>query len=285
MLATEHFVSATGDLAVGGTVIIRSARGMDCGEVAERPRPAPHGPRGLGELLRSATSEDLAVIAHNRDCKEPEERRAGLEAIASRRLPMRLVAVEHLFSGDKIIFYFLADGRVDFRELVKDLARRFRTRIEMRQIGVRDEARMLSEYEHCGRELCCRTFLRQLEPVTMRMAKTQKTTLDPTKISGHCGRLMCCLRYEDEVYTRLQAELPPRGSTAVTDRVSGEVVGQDILRQEVTLLLPDGQRETVPVSQITDTRGRPRPPPAAGAEPRPRGRAAPTDRKPAPDGP
>jgi hypothetical protein len=126
----------------------------------------------------------------------------------------------------------------------------------MRQIGVRDEARLLADYEHCGRELCCRTFIRNLEPVTMRMAKMQKTTLDPSKISGHCGRLMCCLRFEDAVYSSLQAEMPSRGSICVTENFTGEVVSTDIFHQEIQILLPDGSPEIIRLSEIKEIRGR-----------------------------
>jgi cell fate regulator YaaT (PSP1 superfamily) len=258
MMATEQFVCYQPDLSIGARVIVRTMRGVDFGEVVTRPKAVPHEPRGLGEFMRLARPEDEAIIRHIRENKEPDEFKSGQEAIQARDLPMKLVGVEHLFSGDKIIFYFTADGRVDFRELVKDLARRYRTRIEMRQIGVRDEARVLADYEHCGRELCCRTFIRNLEPVTMRMAKTQKTTLDPTKISGRCGRLMCCLRFEDAVYTQLQAEMPPRGCIVVTEKFTGEVVAQDIMRQQMTVALADGTRETVTLLDVKEVRRRPR---------------------------
>jgi len=281
MATTENFISDTGDLRVGDDVIVRTARGVEAGQVAGPPQALAHEAKGLGELLRAATATDQAISLHNRETKEPEEFQAAQACIRERKLPMRLVGVEHLFSGDKVVFYFLADGRVDFRELVKDLARRYRTRIEMRQIGVRDEARLLADYEHCGRELCCRTFIRTLEPVTMRMAKTQKTTLDPSKISGHCGRLMCCLRFEDAVYSRLQQDLPPKGTVCVTERFTGEVAGQDILRQTVTLALGDGTNETVHVSEIVERRGRRQ----KEKENRPKDRpAGPPPRSSAPDG-
>ena len=256
MATTENFVTDVDGLRLGDEVIVRTARGVEAGQVAGTPRENAREVKGLGELIRAATATDLSITQHNRETKEPEEFQAALACIRERKLPMRLVGVEHLFSGDKVVFYFLADGRVDFRELVKDLARRYRTRIEMRQIGVRDEARLLADYEHCGRELCCRTFIRTLEPVTMRMAKTQKTTLDPSKISGHCGRLMCCLRFEDAVYSRLQQDLPPKGTVCVTERFTGEVTGHDILRQTVTLSLGDGTNETVHVSEIVERRGK-----------------------------
>jgi hypothetical protein len=154
---------------------------------------------------------------------------------------MRLARVGHLFGGEKVIFYFLADGRVDVRELVKDLASEFKTRIELRQIGVRDEARLLAEYEHCGRELCCRTFIKDLQPVTMRMAKLQKTTLDPTKISGRCGRLMCCLRYEDDLYTDLKKRLPKKGTYVRLEEGNGIILGGEVLSQNIVVGMDEGR--------------------------------------------
>ena len=256
MATTERFVSETDDFRSGDEVIVRTARGIDVGEAMSRPRPIAEDEETQGELLRLANDADHSILVHIRDSKEPEEFSTCQECIRERQLPMRLVGVEHLFSGDKIIFYFLAENRVDFRELVKELARRYRTRIEMRQIGVRDEARLLADYEHCGRELCCRTFIRNLEPVTMRMAKMQKTTLDPSKISGHCGRLMCCLRFEDEVYSTLQAEMPARGSVCVTEKFTGEVMSYDMFRQEILLVLPDGAQEVVHLTEIKEIQGR-----------------------------
>ena len=256
MMHTERFGADEESLRPGDEVILRTARGIEVGVASAKPVPAGDGGDGAGEVLRRLRPDDRSVLRHIHDTREPEAFRVGRERIHEHGLEMRLVGVEHLFGGEKLIFYFIADGRVDFRALVKDLARRFRTRIEMRQIGVRDEARLLADHEHCGRELCCRTFIRNLEPVTMRMAKTQKTTLDPTKISGHCGRLMCCLRFEDATYASLQAEMPPRGATVKTERLSGEVVGGDVLKQEVVLLLPDGTRETVRRADIVELRPR-----------------------------
>jgi hypothetical protein len=166
---------------------------------------------------------------------------------------MRLVDVERPFGGGKIIFYFTADGRVDFRALVRDLAKRYRTRIEMKQIGVRDEAKVLGDIADCGRQLCCRTFLTRLQPISMRMAKVQKTTLDPAKISGRCGRLKCCLRYEYDAYIALRANLPRAGARVALDGRPGVVVGMDILSQEVSVLLDEGERLSVHVDQIRPT--------------------------------
>jgi cell fate regulator YaaT (PSP1 superfamily) len=182
----------------------------------------------------------------------PVEFKFCQKKIKEHKLLMKLASVEHLFGTKKIIFYFLANGRVDFRELVKDLAKEYQARIEMKQIGVRDEARLLADYEHCGRELCCRSFLKNLEPVTMKMAKNQKATLDPSKISGRCGRLMCCLRYEDKVYEDLKHVLPKKGSIVKTAKGVGEVINYDVLQQQVTIELENKNKIHVSVKEITD---------------------------------
>lgn len=256
MAHVENVQTDVEGLQPGQIVIADTSRGVEWGEVSGEIREVEREVKGLGTILRVATDGDLGIIQHIRDVKEPEEAEYCRAQIKAQKLPMKLVGVEHLFSSDKIVFYFLADGRVDFRALVKDLARRYRTRIEMRQIGVRDEARVLADFEHCGRELCCRTFLRSLEPVTMRMAKMQKTTLDPSKISGHCGRLMCCLRFEDAVYDELRRTLPKKGKVVVTPQMTGEVISVDILKQTVTIQQLDGTREPVHVSEIVEVKNR-----------------------------
>jgi len=163
---------------------------------------------------------------------------------------MELVDAEHLFGGERIIFYFLAEKRVDFRELVKDLAREYRTRIEMRQIGVRDEAKLLADYGDCGKPVCCNTHMAVMPPVSMRMAKLQKSTLDPTKISGRCGRLKCCLRFEQDVYEEYQREMPAVGSRVVTSKGVGRVLAQEILARKVLLEFEDGRRVAVAADEI-----------------------------------
>jgi cell fate regulator YaaT (PSP1 superfamily) len=151
------------------------------------------------------------------------------QAIANLNLDMQLVDVEHVFGGERVIVYYLSENRVDFRELVKALAAEFQTRIEMRQIGVRDEAKLLADYGDCGKPVCCNTHLSEMPPVSMKMAKLQKATLDPTKISGRCGRLKCCLRYEFDTYEELQKELPPIGAAILTGRGKGTVLAHEIL--------------------------------------------------------
>ncbi len=165
-------------------------------------------------------------------------------------LEMKLVDAEHLFGGDRIIFYFMAEGRVDFRQLVKQLAQHFQTRIEMRQIGARDEARLVADFETCGRECCCKNFLKVLKPVNMRMAKLQKATLDPSKISGRCGRLKCCLRYEDEVYNELYKKLPHKGECVLVEDGHGEVIDCQTITQLVRIRLANGKQVAVHVEDI-----------------------------------
>ena len=237
----ENIYTPTPTLRKGDKVVIRSSRGVELGEVVSQPQEIDDKTvvQNMGEVLYKVTEEDKKKQKEIEEEKIPSEFSLCQKKIKEHNLPMKLASVEHLFGSKKIIFYFLAKGRVDFRELVKDLAKEYKSRIEMKQIGVRDEARLLAEYEHCGRELCCRTFLKDLEPVTMKMAKNQKATLDPSKISGRCGRLMCCLRYEDNAYEELKHYLPKKGTSIMTTKGVGEVVDYDILQQKVTMETKD----------------------------------------------
>src|SRR5262249_29628673 len=219
----------------GERVIVRTERGQEVGDVlcpAEPRAVARHSEPPSGRILRRLPDDDRAALARL-EAKEPQELETCQQFVAQRHLQMELVDVEHLFGGERIVFYFLAEKRVDFRELVKDLAREFRTRIEMRQIGVRDEAKLLADYGDCGKPVCCNTHMVVMPPVSMRMAKLQKSTLDPSKISGRCGRLKCCLRFEQDVYEELQAELPTPGSRIVTNKGQGRVLAQEILARKV----------------------------------------------------
>lgn len=182
-------------------VIVETSRGVELGEVIVNPKKVEEDEivQPLKKVIRKATEKDLEQLEVNQE-KEKEAYSICLEKISNHGLPMKLVDVEYTFDNNKIIFYFTADGRVDFRELVKDLASVFRTRIELRQIGVRDEAKMIGGLGPCGRQLCCKVFLREFEPISIKMAKNQDLSLNPAKISGICGRLMCCLRYESDVY-------------------------------------------------------------------------------------
>jgi cell fate regulator YaaT (PSP1 superfamily) len=211
-----------------------------------------------GTFVRFATTADIMEDKHLQ-ASAKEESKCCERFIKEMDLPMKVVDAEHLFGGERIIIYFSSEGRVDFRELVKRLAREYQTRIELRQIGARDEARIISDFESCGQECCCRRFLKILEPVNMRMAKLQKATLDPSKISGHCGRLKCCLRYEDQTYRELKGRLPRKNARVRAGGMEGKVVNVQILTQLVVVQNEAGKREAYPVDdvEIIDERGKP----------------------------
>lgn len=251
---TSDFFDTFNSLRKGDLVVIRSSRGVEFGEVLSVVKEIANADsiENLGEVLRKATLEDEEKQKKILDEMIPVEFKFCQKKIKEHKLLMKLASVEHLFGTKKIIFYFLANGRVDFRELVKDLAKEYQARIEMKQIGVRDEARLLADYQHCGQELCCRAFLKNLEPITMKMAKNQKATLDPSKISGRCGRLLCCLRYEDKVYEDLKHVLPKKGSIVKTAKGVGEVINYDVLQQQVTIELENKNKIHVSVHDIID---------------------------------
>ena len=247
------FCAEFSGLRAGDNCVVRTDRGVEAARILSPVAPCGDettNPTFLGEILRRMDAEDTKKWQRLQDEDEPREFEFCRKQIQKHNLPMKLASVEHLFGGTKIIFYFLSEGRVDFRELVKDLAQEYRTRIEMRQIGVRDEARLLADFEHCGRELCCKTFMKKLEPVTMKMAKNQKATLDPSKISGRCGRLMCCLRFEDKTYEALKRSLPRKGTRVLTPEGEGDVIAQDILSQLVRVELADRREAIVPLEDI-----------------------------------
>jgi len=239
------------ELKSGDRVVVETDRGRALGTVVEPPREVPRNeaPDDVKSIVRPATEEDLTLASFN-NAREREALRFCQLRIQERRMEMKLVRAEYLFDGSKIIFYFTADGRVDFRELVKDLAHHFHTRIEMRQIGVRDEAKMIGGIGICGRELCCCTFLTEFAPVSVKMAKEQGLALNPNKISGQCGRLLCCLGYEFETYCGLRKNLPKCGRKVSIEGKEGEVVDQKILAQKVTLRMEDGKYMEVTADQI-----------------------------------
>ena len=206
-------------------VIVETARGIECGFVAMDNREIPEEKivKPLKKVIRIATEADLKRVEDNKK-KEKEAFKICLSKIASHGLEMKLVDVEYTFDQSKLLFYFTADGRVDFRELVKDLASQFRTRIELRQIGVRDESKMLGGFGICGRPFCCSTFLGEFQPVSIKMAKEQGLSLNPAKISGNCGRLMCCLKYEQNAYEYLLKITPKQGAIVSTPEGKGTVV-------------------------------------------------------------
>lgn len=229
------------DICVGDHVIVETARGVEYGHVVLAPRDVEDEKvvQPLKEVIRIATPQDDKKEEANRK-REKEAYQICLKKIREHGLEMKLIDVEYTFDNNKVLFYFTADGRVDFRELVKDLAAVFRTRIELRQIGVRDEAKMLGGMGICGRKLCCNTFLSEFAPVSIKMAKEQNLSLNPTKISGVCGRLMCCLKNEQETYEYLNSKLPNVGEKLKTkDGVVGEVQRVDVLRQKVKLIVED----------------------------------------------
>ncbi|KPL20478.1 MAG: hypothetical protein AMJ75_11710 [Phycisphaerae bacterium SM1_79] len=202
-----------------------------------------------GKFIRYATSADVSEERHLRKIAR-EEIECCRNFIKEMDLPMKIVDAEHVFGGERIIFYFMSDGRVDFRELVKRIAQEYQTRIEMRQIGSRDEAKLLGDVESCGQQCCCQRFLKLLKPVNMRMAKMQKATLDPAKISGYCGRLKCCLRYEDKTYTELKKRLPKKNTKVKTKQGQGKVVDTQILTQLVMVEYESGERSAVCVDEL-----------------------------------
>ena len=228
------------ELKSGEKVIVETARGVECGEVALSNREVDDSElvSPLKPIIRTATQEDLAVVAQNHE-KEKEAFRICEEKIAKHQLEMKLVDVEYTFDNNKILFYFTADGRVDFRELVKDLASVFRTRIELRQIGVRDESKLLGGLGICGRPFCCSSFLGDFQPVSIKMAKEQGLSLNPTKISGTCGRLMCCLKYEQNVYEQLLKNSPKMGAFVTTPDGPGHVIDLNLLTDSYTIRLKD----------------------------------------------
>jgi len=209
-----------------------------------------------GKFIRYATAADISEERHLRKIAR-EEMEYCRRIVKEMNLPMKIVDSEHVFGGERIIFYFMSDGRVDFRDLVKRIAQEYQTRIEMRQIGSRDEAKLLGDVESCGQQCCCQRFLKHLKPVNMRMAKMQKATLDPAKISGYCGRLKCCLRYEDDTYTELKKRLPKKNSRVKSRQGEGKVVDTQILTQLVLVEYENGEKIALPVDDIEIVRETP----------------------------
>lgn len=237
----------------GSDVIVRSDRGVEMGivlnEANEKTQELLGEKSRPGRILRLASDEDR-LSAEEIAEKEKVYLSDASEMVNGRRLQMQLVDVEQVFGGERIVFYYLAEKRVDFRELVKVMARAFNTRIEMRQIGVRDEARLLADYGDCGKPVCCSTHLKEMPPVSMKMAKLQKATLDPNKISGRCGRLKCCLRYEYDTYEAHQKEMPKVGATVVTKEGQGRIIAQELLVRKLLVSYPDGRRMMTDESDI-----------------------------------
>lgn len=254
-LIGEFTFKGQAELPRNAAVIIKSDRGHEWGEVlspaTERVRSFMKTSDPTGRIIRLVTDDDYRTRDQNRH-EERKEFQGCQELVNEHKLQMQLVDVEHLFGGERVIFYYLAEKRVDFRELVKALARKYRSRIEMRQIGVRDEAKLLADYGDCGKTVCCGTHLTEMPPVSMKMAKLQKTSLDPNKLSGRCGRLKCCLRYEYDTYRNYKKELPPIGSTVITIQGEGKVTNQEILSECVQVVYPDSRKTIVHRKEILE---------------------------------
>ncbi|HDP69183.1 MAG TPA: stage 0 sporulation protein [Actinobacteria bacterium] len=246
-----YFNPGSMDLKAGDCVLVKTSRGMEFGEVVMVPEDisdkeitAP-----LKKVLRKATKKDEEQLEANKE-KAKEAFDICEKKIEKHNLPMKLVDVEHVFDGGKMIFYFTADNRVDFRELVKDLASVFHTRIELRQVGVRDEAKMIGGLGLCGRRLCCTLFLKDFEPVSIRMAKDQDLPLNPFKISGICGRLMCCLKYEHCVYKDFKKRAPKKGTKVEIEQGEGVVVDYNVPGEKIVVEVGEGFRYEVSVREI-----------------------------------
>jgi len=239
-----HFNPAGHDIKKGDNVIVETARGVEMGEICVGIKEISEESltKPLKDVIRIATEEDMARVAENK-IKEKEAFNICLEMIKEHGLDMKLVETEYTFDRTKVLFYFTSDGRVDFRELVKDLATRFRVRIELRQIGIRDESKMVGSIGICGRELCCSKFLGEFVPVSIKMAKEQGLSLNPTKISGTCGRLMCCLKFEQETYEELLKVTPRQGALVKTPDGTGTVEYVDMLKGLVKVRF-ENDRET-----------------------------------------
>ncbi len=266
----EFSVKASLKLGCGEKLVIQTDRGIELGEplasqcsrCSKERVPSPGAVQQYvensgqefcrsraGRILRKATAQDLDEQKHL-NAHVREDMSFCAERAADLGLDMKVVTAEHLLGGERIVFYFGSPGRVDFRQLVKELASRYRTRIEMRQVGARDEARLVADYEVCGRECCCKNFLKKLRPVNMKMAKLQKSTLDPSKVSGRCGRLRCCLRYENEGYEELAAKLPRINSRVDTEFGPATVLETQVLTQLLMVRTDDDRMMAIPLEEI-----------------------------------
>ncbi len=248
------------EIKLNDHVIVETARGVEYGQVviAEKEIEEDAVVSPLKPVMRIATSKDEEQVEKNRE-REKEAFKICLDKIAKHGLEMKLVDAEYTFDNNKLLFYFTADGRIDFRELVKDLAAVFRTRIELRQIGVRDETKILGGIGICGRELCCKTYLPEFAPVSIKMAKEQSLSLNPTKISGVCGRLMCCLKNEAETYEYLNSRLPAVGELVTTpDGRKAEVASVNVLRQLVKVLVDNDDEKELEEYPVKELRFKPK---------------------------
>ena len=246
-----HFDAAGLNLVKHDPVIVETENGMAFGmvNVGMKAAPAAKLPDGLKRVIRKATVEDLAIRAEH-ELMERQAREYCMERIRERNLPMKLIQVECLFDKSKIMFYFTSENRVDFRELVKDLVQRFKLRIELRQVGARQEARMTKGLAVCGREVCCASLLHNLDRVSVKMAKEQSMSLNPEKISGLCGRLMCCLAFEYDGYVDMKKNMPKCGKFIQCEGGKGKVIRQHALQGEIAVELENGKEITVSVDDL-----------------------------------
>ena len=255
-----YFAPGKFHIKKGQQVIVETARGIEFGHVVMGPKEVEEDQitQPLKSVIRLANNEDRKIEERNRE-KEKEAFQICLEKIRKHKLEMKLIDAEYTFDNNKVLFYFTADGRIDFRELVKDLAAVFRTRIELRQIGVRDETKLRGGIGICGRELCCHTYLSEFAPVSIKMAKEQNLSLNQTKISGVCGRLMCCLKNEQETYEELNRNLPGIGDMVTTPQgVSGTVQSVNVLRQMVKIVVEVNDEKEIQEFPVRDLRFRPK---------------------------
>ncbi|MFI3205784.1 MAG: stage 0 sporulation family protein [Clostridia bacterium] len=242
-------------ISKGQKVIVETARGLECGDVCLENSQVNDSTivQPLKKVVRIATNADLKRVEDN---KEKEKKAFSIceTKISAHNLDMKLIDAEYTFDCSKILFYFTSDGRVDFRDLVKDLASQFRTRIELRQIGVRDEAKLIGGLGICGRPFCCKEFLSGFQPVSIKMAKEQGLSLNPVKISGTCGRLMCCLKYEQEAYTDLLKKTPKIGGHVMTDEGKGTVIDQNLLTGKLTIKLDKAPEAAPKICKVADVK-------------------------------
>ena len=241
-----YFSSEAFVLSVGDQVIVQTEQGLGMGTVATEPAPSDQidTKNPLKKVFRIANNEDFAQIEKNTALEEKAFEFCK-ECVSKLDLVMNLFTVESTFDANKLTFFFTAEGRVDFRELVKMLVKEFRIRIEMRQVGIRNQAKMCGGLGRCGRKICCSTFMNKFDPVSIKMAKEQGLSLNPTKISGLCGRLMCCLTFENQTYVDLKTSFPKIGKTVETENGKGKVIRHDVLKNTYTLKLEDGREKDI----------------------------------------
>jgi cell fate regulator YaaT (PSP1 superfamily) len=287
------------DLRPLAGVVLRTERGTEYGTVIAPAAPVDEetARNARVQVLRRASSEDFRRQAELEGPVRINAQKLAEKLIGQQRLPMRLAYAEHLLGNERIFFYFVSETRVDFRHLVRELAHAFQTRIELRQVGQREAARLLGDCQACGQPLCCRSFIRKLEPITMSLARLQRQSLDPAKISGLCGKLKCCLRFEEQVYTELRKKLPDRNAAVMVGGQRGHVLSLDVYNQRVTVATAEGSVKTVKTEELAVLPPEPRapaaePPEAQEAEEEPQAEgepagpaqqsAAPGDGEPAP---